>query len=145
MLSRVVSRETQGRPGAEVEIGGGDLGSIRGDEALLERALENVVRNAREAAGASGHVRIEVSRGEGRVRVAVADDGPGMPDEVKQGLRPFFTTKSGGLGLGLALALKLVRLHGGSLGLADASPRGLVVTVTLPDEASTAGAGRNPS
>jgi signal transduction histidine kinase len=138
MLSRVVSRETRGRPGAEVEIGGGELGTLWGDEALLERAFENLVRNAREAAGEAGRVKIEVSRGEGRVAVAVSDDGPGMPDEVKQGLRPFFTTKSGGLGLGLALALKLVRLHGGSLGLADRSPRGLVVTVTLPEEAARA-------
>lgn len=136
MLSRVVSRETRGRPGAEVEIGGGDQGTIWGDEGLLERAFENLVRNAREAAGEAGRVTIAVSRGEGRVAVAVTDDGPGMPDEVKQGLRPFFTTKSGGLGLGLALALKLVRLHGGSLGLSDRAPRGLVVTVNLPEEAA---------
>jgi signal transduction histidine kinase len=132
MLSRVVSRETRGRPGAEVEIGAGEMGTVRGDEGLLERAFENLVRNAREAAGESGHVNVGVVRKDDRVVVAVADDGPGMPDEVKAGLRPFFTTKSGGLGLGLALALKLVRLHGGSLGLADRAPRGLVVTVTLP-------------
>jgi signal transduction histidine kinase len=145
MLSRVVSRETRGRAGAEVEIGGAEPGTIRGDEELLERAFENLVRNAREAAGEAGHVRIDVSRSEGRVLVAVADDGPGMPDAVKSGLRPFFTTKSGGLGLGLALTLKLIRLHGGSLGLADRSPRGLVVTVSLPEAASGTEADRYPS
>jgi signal transduction histidine kinase len=132
MLSRVASRETRARAGAAVELAGGDLGTLWGDEGLLERAFENLVRNAREAAGDSGHVRIDVARREAQVIVTVADDGPGMPDEVKNGLRPFFTTKAGGLGLGLALALKLIRLHGGSLGLQDRSPRGLLVSVTLP-------------
>jgi signal transduction histidine kinase len=144
MLSRVVSRETRG-PGAAVEIGAGEMGAVRGDEALLERVFENLVRNAREAAGASGHVKVEVARREDSVVVAVADDGPGMPDEVKSGLRPFFTTKPGGLGLGLALALKLVRLHGGSLGLADRPPRGLVVTVTLPQDTLAGDENRYPS
>jgi signal transduction histidine kinase len=55
-----------------------------------------------------------------------------MPAEVRAGLRPFLTTKPGGLGLGLAIAIKIVRLHGGSLELADNRPRGVVATVSLP-------------
>jgi two-component system C4-dicarboxylate transport sensor histidine kinase DctB len=90
-------------------------------------------------------VRIEVERRDGQVIVAVADDGPGMPDEVKSGLRPFFTTKSGGLGLGLALSLKLIRLHGGSLGLTDRSPRGLLVSVVLPVGPAESNDNRYPS
>ena len=132
MLSRIASRESRGRAGAGVAIADGEMGAVWGDEGLLERAFENLVRNAREAAGPGGHVRIESLREGEQVVVTVADDGPGMPPDVRSGLRPFFTTKSGGLGLGLALALKLIRLHGGSLGFGDRSPRGLVVTVRLP-------------
>jgi len=132
MLFRIASRESRGRAGADVVIAEGDRSAAWGDEGLLERAFENLVRNAREAAGPHGHVWIEILRDGEQAVVTVADDGPGMPADVKSGLRPFFTTKAGGLGLGLALALKLIRLHGGSLGFGDRSPRGLLVTVRLP-------------
>lgn len=66
----------------------------------------------------------------------VSDDGAGLPPEVRAGFRPFLTTKPGGLGLGLAIALKVVRLHGGSLELADDRPRGVVATVSLPSAAA---------
>jgi hypothetical protein len=82
---------------------------IEADEDLLERAFENLVRNARDAAGPSGQVWIEVERGRDSVLVTIADNGPGMPPDVRSSLRPFFTTKSGGLGLGLPLAYKIVR------------------------------------
>jgi len=56
---------------------------------------------------------------------------------VRSSLRPFFTTKSGGLGLGLPLAYKIVRQHGGDLLLAERSPHGLAVRVRLPVARST--------
>jgi signal transduction histidine kinase len=133
MLTRVVARETRGRPGGEVQLEGGEeAGSLVGDEDLLERAFENLVRNAREAAGEKGHVWIRAAREGEAVVVAISDDGPGIPAATRQGLRPFFTTKAGGLGLGLPIALKIVRLHHGDLLLADRPPRGLVVTIRLP-------------
>jgi signal transduction histidine kinase len=107
-----------------------------GDEELLERAFENVVRNAREAAGMGGHVWVDVARDGDDVVVEVADDGPGVPGSVDETLRPFFTTKKGGLGLGLPIALKIVELHHGRLMLAGRDPHGLRVTVRLPADAS---------
>jgi len=109
-----------------------EAGSIEADEDVLERAFENLVRNARDAAGAAGHVWIEVERAGGFAVVTIADDGPGMPPAVRDSLRPFFTTKSGGLGLGLPFAFKIVRQHGGELTLGDRQPRGLIVRVRLP-------------
>jgi signal transduction histidine kinase len=132
MLSRVVARESQGPPGAAVALPGGEVGTIVADEDLLERALENLVRNARDAAGPSGRVWIEVERGREAILVTVSDDGPGMSAEVRSSLRPFFTTKSGGLGLGLPLVYKIVRQHGGDLLLAERPPHGLAVRVRLP-------------
>jgi signal transduction histidine kinase len=105
---------------------------MAGDEALLERAFENLVRNAREAAGPGGHVWVEVARDAADAVVTITDDGPGLSAEARTKLRPFFTTKAGGLGLGLPLALKIVRLHDGEVVFSDRSPRGLRVSVRLP-------------
>jgi signal transduction histidine kinase len=132
MLSRVVARESRGRSGPEMILPRAEAGSIEADEDVLERAFENLVRNARDAAGSAGHVWIEVERAGGSAVVTIADDGPGMPRAVRDSLRPFFTTKSGGLGLGLPFAFKIVRQHGGELTLGDRQPRGLIVRVRLP-------------
>jgi len=131
-LSRVVARESRGGPAGEVTLARGDPLILAGDEALLERAFENLVRNAREAAGPAGHVWVDVTRDGVDAIVTVSDDGPGLTSEARNKLRPFFTTKAGGLGLGLPLAFKIVRLHDGELVFADRSPRGLRVAVRLP-------------
>jgi signal transduction histidine kinase len=139
-LRRVVARETR-RAGAAVALDAGDAGTVIGDEPLLERVFENLVRNAREAAGAAGRVAVRAARAGGEVAVTVEDDGPGMSAATRASLRPFFTTKPGGLGLGLAIALKIVRLHEGRLVVGERVPRGAVVTVTLPAAGPRGGAG----
>jgi signal transduction histidine kinase len=132
MLNRVVAREAQGTPGARIVVREGRDQDLVADEDLLERVFENLVRNARQAAGPRGHVWIDWRvEGAGLV-VVVSDDGPGMPASMRATLRPFYTTKAGGLGLGLATALKIVRLHGGELMLGERPPRGLAATVRLP-------------
>ena len=131
MLQRVVARESR-RAGAAVSVAAAAAGTVVADEALLERAFENVVRNAREAAGPSGHVWVTAAREGGSVTVSVADDGPGFAPATRAAIRPFFTTRAGGLGLGLAITLKIVRLHGGELVLANRAPRGGAVSVRLP-------------
>lgn len=130
LLSRVVARES--RSGGTIVLPPTDLGTLVGDEELLERAFENLVRNAREAAGEGGHVWVGAAREGDSVTVTIADDGPGLPPDVRRELRPFFTTKAGGLGLGLPLALKIVHLHGGAMDLTDRFPKGVAVCVRLP-------------
>ena len=132
MLTRVAARESRARGGAAVVIAPGDLGRLVGDEDLLERAFENLVRNARHAAGPGGHVWVDARRDAGALRVTIADDGPGLTPEARRELRPFYTTKPGGLGLGLPIALKLIALHQGEIVLGQRAPRGLSVEVRLP-------------
>ena len=132
MLSRVASRESRGRAGGQVVMRAAEGHTVVGDEELLERAFENLVRNAREAAGPGGHVWIDVSGDEPSLTVTVSDDGPGLSPDARARLRPFFTTKAGGLGMGLPIALKIVRLHEGELTLGDRVPRGASVRVRLP-------------
>jgi signal transduction histidine kinase len=131
LLTRVVGRESRSRPGPMVTVGGA-FGCLVGDEELLERAFENLVRNALDAAGEGGRVSIEGTRDGTTQGVRIRDDGPGMSPDVLAQLRPFYTTKAGGLGLGLSIAIKIVALHRGRLRLAPVSPRGVEAVVDLP-------------
>jgi signal transduction histidine kinase len=137
LLARVVDRELRGR---EVSHGLGGLDEplwVRGDEELLERAFENLVRNAADAAGhggARGRVEVEAVAYDEQVELRINDDGPGLPPDHPGEVRPFFTTKPGGLGLGLPIARKILLLHGGVLELTDREPRGVSARVVLPVE-----------
>jgi signal transduction histidine kinase len=135
MLARLCAREEHVRPGAAVEVAPFEGISICADEELLERAFENLVRNGREAAGPSGRVRVEAALDAELVRVVVSDDGPGLAAEARAALRPFVTTKPGGLGLGLPIAYKIIGLHQGQVLMGERHPRGLAVTVLLPQSA----------
>lgn len=108
--------------------------TVDGDAVLLEWAVESLVKNAIDAlAGRGGRVDISaISLPEGRVRVRVADDGPGIPREHRARIFDAgFTTKSAGWGVGLSLARRIVEEnHGGRLTLAP-SDRGAVFDVIL--------------
>jgi signal transduction histidine kinase len=106
---------------------------VRGDEDLLERGFENLVRNAADAAAeGGGHVEVTAEVEGDRVVVRVEDDGPGLPPGHPEDARPFFTTKAGGLGLGLPIARKVLLLHGGQLSVGDREPCGCTARVSLP-------------
>jgi signal transduction histidine kinase len=66
-------------------------------------------------------------------RVAIADNGPGIPEQILSKIfTPFFTTKAQGTGLGLAICHKLVTQHGGELSVVSEDGRGTEFTVDLP-------------
>jgi len=136
LASRVLAREQRGHEGIEARLVGFELPLVvRVDEELLERALENLVRNAIEAAAAGGgHVELRAAREPGGVRLDVEDDGPGFAADHPGEVRPFYTTRPGGLGLGLPLARKIVLLHGGDLSLETRPAGGARVSVRLPDQ-----------
>jgi signal transduction histidine kinase len=141
LLSKVVARESRGEAPPTALVVEGDRPAIVADEEMLERAFENLVRNAREAAGPRGRVSVRVWQVGEKVGVSVEDDGPGFPEGVGDDPRPFFTTKPGGLGLGLPLVHKIVRLHQGALLLRGREPRGAVAEVWLPGGGPPAPAG----
>jgi signal transduction histidine kinase len=107
---------------------------VQGDGVLLEWALESLTKNAIDAlAGRDGRVEISAEAlPEGRVRVRVADDGPGVPREIRhQIFDPGFSTKEKGWGIGLSLARRIVRdSHGGELLLVP-SERGATFDMLL--------------
>ncbi|MSR07393.1 MAG: HAMP domain-containing histidine kinase [Gemmatimonadetes bacterium] len=109
---------------------------IRGDPVLLEWALEALVRNAIDAlSGRGGTITIEVTSGSGTATVTVADDGPGIPLEIRSTLfEPGISTKPGGWGIGLALARRIVEeVHGGHLEFVPVAT-GAVFRAELPEE-----------
>jgi signal transduction histidine kinase len=134
LLSRVVSREVRGAETVSVSLVGLDESlPVRGDEELLERAFENLVRNAVEAVGEGpGRIEIEAQADLGELEIRISDDGPGLSPDHPGEIRPFFTTRTGGLGLGLPLARKILLLHAGSLELLEGPEGGVTVLVILP-------------
>jgi signal transduction histidine kinase len=94
---------------------------VAADPLHLRIALENVIRNAIESTRGHGHkVLVQVLRDGDRGAIAVSDDGPGIPDELRAAVfEPLTTTKEKGLGLGLPVARALVRAMGGELLLAE--------------------------
>ena len=108
---------------------------MAGDRVLLEWAIESLVKNSIDAlAGRGGSIVVGVeAQAGGGVRVRVADDGPGVPRELRRKIfSAGFSTKESGWGIGLALTRRIVESgHGGRLRLAP-SDTGAVFEIVLP-------------
>ncbi len=102
------------------------LPKVKGDAVLLEWAIEVLAKNAIDAlAGRGGRVRLTASHsGTEGVAIRVADDGPGVPRELRSRVfEPGFSTKQSGWGIGLSLARRIVEEnHNGLLQLAPSEP-----------------------
>jgi two-component system sensor histidine kinase RegB len=99
------------------------------------RALDNLLRNALDASADGARVRFSAREVDGRLELAVEDDGAGMaPDVLDRATEPFFTTKPAGAGIGLGLFLTrtVAEQLGGSLALASAPGRGTQARILLP-------------
>jgi signal transduction histidine kinase len=106
----------------------------------MRRALRNLVENA-VVYGRRARVSLEQARDE--VRIAIEDDGPGIPEEaLERVFEPFVrlddsrSPDTGGIGLGLSIARSIVRAHGGDIRLGNRGGGGLRATVALPTSAT---------
>ena len=109
------------------------------DARLIMQVLINLINNAVKNTPAGSHISIESRRTGTEAVVAVRDDGPGIPDELKPHVFEMFYTGQNkvadghrGLGLGLALCKAIVESHGGRIALTDSAPTGCCFTVSLP-------------
>ncbi|RMG85980.1 MAG: PAS domain S-box protein [Candidatus Dadabacteria bacterium] len=106
-----------------------------GEASELCQAVLNLLVNAVQAVGPRGRVEVTVEQEGGEARIRVRDDGPGIPDEVRDRVfDPFFTTKppGEGTGLGLALVKAIVERHGGAVEIGRAEPQGTEVSMRIP-------------
>jgi len=108
--------------------------NVRGHGSLLVRMLHALYENAIHASSP----RRPIISTDARLRdddivLDVTDDGPGVPDELRDRLfDPLVTARPGGTGLGLALARRIVRAHGGTIGLCRSDAMGATFRVALP-------------
>ena len=109
---------------------------VEADHGQLEQVLMNLVLNAADALADGGRIVVRSGRGDGEeVWIAVEDDGPGVPEELRgKVFEPFFTTKPSqkGTGLGLAVVHGIVTQHHGRITIGDRAGGGALFTVTLP-------------
>jgi signal transduction histidine kinase len=120
--------------GINVKRAYGNIPSISAYVGELNQVWTNLIHNAVQAMGGSGEILIETAVQGGDVRVAIQDDGPGIPPEsMSRIFDPFFTTKGKGegTGLGLSIAHKIVEKHGGKIRV-DSVPGRTRFEILLP-------------
>jgi signal transduction histidine kinase len=115
---------------------------IDADSEQLFRVLLNLLRNARQAQDAMPddenrlkRILVQAARKGDVVTIDVADNGPGIPNAVRERLfQPFAGShRSGGSGLGLAISRELILAHGGEMVLVSSGPEGTCFRITIPD------------
>jgi signal transduction histidine kinase len=105
------------------------------DPKKIERAFFNLMLNACEATTQrQGQIRVELHSSAESFEVRVADNGPGIPESIRNTLfDPFVSSgKPNGTGLGLAIVNKIIHDHGGSVSVEQTSEAGTVFLVKLP-------------
>ena len=128
--------------------------SIDADREHLNRILTNLARNAIQALESRDGAEHELPKGEISILatrkgsftvIDIRDNGPGIPQEVRQNLFQAFQTaaRRGGTGLGLAIAAELVKSHGGDIQLVESSATGTCFQVSIPDQVTELKAIRN--
>ena len=107
------------------------------DGNLLTIAVQNILINAAQAQHGKGEIRVTLSPQDGSSRIQIADQGPGIPAEIRAALfRPFKTTKARGTGLGMATAKRLLESQSGSIDVDCPSGGGTVITMLIPSAAA---------
>ncbi len=123
--------------GAALRIGldGGASPRLGGNREALKGALGNLIINSLQA----GAARIELdacAEPDGALRIAVSDDGAGVPEALRGRIfEPFFTSRAQGTGLGLAVARGVIEAHGGSLECASEVGAGACFRIRIPADA----------
>ena len=120
-----------------------------GHRQLIAQAVSNLIENAIRYGSDGGEIRLLVDQAARQLTIAVADRGPGIPEERRaEAMRRFGRLDSsrseGGAGLGLALARAIAHLHGGEFKLEDNGP-GLIAMLQLPLPVDGAAAGSSNS
>jgi len=117
------------------------LPPIAGGQVQLQQVILNLVLNAADAMSAldpeARRLTIRTEGSGAEVRLYVEDNGPGIPpDHLKAVFDPFWTTKTGGMGMGLAICQSIVAAHRGTITAVNAVC-GAIFCVTLPAKRTT--------
>ena len=124
--------------------------ALEGDESKIAIALSNLVRNALTFTNPGGQVQVRAEQVPGYIKIAVIDDGIGIPAAEQEKIFERFyqvekhlTRRHGGMGLGLSIAREFIELHGGRIWVESTEGKGSRFTFLLPkSQAEAAAAGR---
>lgn len=130
---RVQQQELQDRGLAiEVESAIGPV-VVKADRNQIKQVFFNVIKNAMEAMNAGGRLHIKARSDDDSIFLQFGDTGKGIPQEdVPRLFEPFHTTKKSGHGLGLMIVQRIMRDHGGQVGIDSREGVGTVVTLQFP-------------
>jgi two-component system sensor kinase FixL len=118
--------------GVQIDVTGASS-AVSADAEMLKIVFQNVLVNSAYAMGGHGRIHVAVTNVDSSCVIAFADEGPGIPSEVRDRIfTPFFTTKARGSGLGLPTAKRLVEAQNGEIAIDCPPGGGTTVTVTLP-------------
>lgn len=112
-----------------------DIGPIQSNGSQLQEVFLNILNNAMDAIGEDGEIAITTGKTENRIAIEFADNGPGMPEEVRGRIfDPFYTTKAKGkgTGLGLSISYSIMQRLGGDIQVRNRRRGGCVFTVIVP-------------
>ncbi|HEX8394292.1 MAG TPA: HAMP domain-containing sensor histidine kinase [Longimicrobium sp.] len=137
LVGHVAAHEAReaGDSGLLVDTSRMDRAVVLADAYYLRQAIDNLVRNAREAMADQENARLAVSveRDEAGAVVRVADNGPGIgEDKLERIFEPFVSTKGKGMGLGLAICREIAEAHAGRLDVDSTVGKGTTFTLRLP-------------
>ena len=108
---------------------------INADPALLDQAIINLIKNALDALENRAHPKLQIAirkQSEGKTAIEIADNGPGISEEVQdQIFVPFFTTKESGSGIGLSLARQIIHMHRGTISCTSEETKGTLFTIVV--------------
>ena len=108
---------------------------IMADRNQLKQVFFNLVKNAMESMETGGRLDIRVRADDDSVYIMIADTGGGIKQEdLARLFSPYHTTKEGGHGLGLMIVQRIMRDHGGHIGIESKEGRGTVVTLQFPQK-----------
>ncbi|PSG98376.1 hypothetical protein BRD56_00100 [Thermoplasmatales archaeon SW_10_69_26] len=121
---------------AGAEVHAGDLATVEADESQLHHLVQNLIANALDHGGPAPTIEVGAEPVEGTVRLRVADDGPGIPEEEQGDLFGIFNRGSrasgDGTGIGLAVCQRIADRHGGEIGVESTEGQGATFWVQLP-------------
>lgn len=109
-----------------------EVPTVLADPDQLKQAFYNIIKNAMQAMPDGGLLQIVCSVGRDFVDVRFEDTGKGItPEEMSRLMDPYYTTRTGGTGLGLFIVDRIIRSHGGELGI-ESDEQGAAFTIRLP-------------
>ena len=110
-----------------------DLPAVMADKNQLKQVFFNIVKNAMEAMQPGGRLRVKSRADDDHVYLLFGDTGSGIkPEDLVRLFEPYHTTKPGGTGLGLMIVRRIMRAHGGQVGIESKEGVGTVVTLQFP-------------